>query len=90
MVVALGRRKEQERPEPPVGLIEIEGLAMNGLLSQFSIEECPGAKGYKRIVAVDVSGRRLATGCIEEEAVNRQALVLNMYLRLWGKLINKG
>ncbi|MGC9210496.1 MAG: hypothetical protein ACP5FT_04460 [Acidilobus sp.] len=78
-----------ERPEPPHGLIEIEGLAMNGLLESFSVEDCERPKGYKFIVARAKDGRTLRTGCMTEEEARRQSMVLNLYIRQWSSLIVK-
>ena len=77
-------------PQPPVGLIEIEGLAMNGLLESFSVEDCGKPKGFKYIIARAKDGRTLRTGCMEEEEARRQSLVLNLYIKQWGKFIVQG
>ncbi len=83
-------RRHMEKPEPPRGLIEIEGLAMNGLLRSFSLVECEEAKGFMKIIAESTDGRVLTTGCMEPEAARRQVMVLNLYLRQWGHIINTG
>lgn len=77
-------------PQPPVGVIEIEGLAMNGLLESFTVEDCGKPKGFKYIVARAKDGRTLRTGCMEEEEARRQALVLNLYMKQWSKIIVQG
>ncbi|MGC9071156.1 MAG: hypothetical protein ACP5HK_00440 [Acidilobus sp.] len=79
--------RRKEKPEPPRGLIEIEGLAMNGLLESFSLQDCGKPKGYKFIVAKSKNGRMLRTGCMSDDEARRQAMVLNLYIRQWGDLI---
>ncbi|GAB6148343.1 hypothetical protein [Stetteria hydrogenophila] len=73
-----------------VGLIEIEGMAMNGLVESVKLEDCREPKGWKRIVAVDREGRTLASKCIEPEAARRNYMVLTLYSKKWGSLIFSG
>jgi len=82
--------KGNERPEPPRGLIEIEGLAMNGLLESFELKDCKKPKGYKYIEARSKGGRTIRTGCMSDEDARRQAAVLNLYIRQWSSLIVQG
>jgi hypothetical protein len=81
--------KKDAKPEPPHGVIEVEGLAMNGLLKSFRLEDCGKPKGFQRIVAEAVDGRILRTGCLEPDAARREVMVMNLYLRQWSKFILK-
>ncbi len=80
----MGRKS---RPQPPTGLIEIEGLAMNGLLESFSVEDCDRPEGFKYIVARAKDGRVLRTGCMRDDEARRQAMVLNLYMKQWSDII---
>ncbi|ESQ26340.1 MAG: hypothetical protein OSP8Acid_06210 [uncultured Acidilobus sp. OSP8] len=82
--------KGNEPLGPPQGLIEIEGLAMNGLLESFELKDCKKPKGYKYIEARSKGGRTLRTGCMSDEDARRQAAVLNLYMRQWSSLIVQG
>ncbi|WP_427970896.1 hypothetical protein [Acidilobus sp.] len=84
---ALLKKGRGESPEPPRGVIEVEGLAMNGLLKSFSVEDCGKPKGYQRIVAETIDGRTIKTGCLEPDAARREVMVMNLYLRQWSKFI---
>jgi len=69
-------------------LIEIEGMAMNGLIKRVELEDCETPPGWKKIIAYDHEERRLETGCMEPEAARRNYMVLVLYARKWGKMIN--
>ncbi|MEB3851461.1 MAG: hypothetical protein LRS49_02615 [Desulfurococcales archaeon] len=71
-------------------IIEIEGLAMNGMLREVSLEDCERPPGWKRIVAVADDGRRMSTSCMEPDAAKRNYMVMSLYLRQWGKLVYEG
>ncbi len=72
-------------------VIELEGMAMIGKVKRASIEECAGyPEGWKRIVAELDDGSTYTTGCMEPEAAKRNFMVITLYARRWGKLINTG
>ncbi|MFP3143749.1 MAG: hypothetical protein RXQ93_01850 [Caldisphaera sp.] len=78
------------KQENSLNVIEIEGLAMDGLIKSFTIIQCDKPKEYKKIRAVTFDGREIETACIEPDAANRLAMVMNLYLRNWSKYINWG
>lgn len=71
-------------------IIEIEGLAMNGLLREAKLVPCEKPTGWQRIVVIDGEGRELSTACIEPDAARRNFMVIQLYLRQWGHLIYEG
>ncbi|MCE4608686.1 MAG: hypothetical protein F7B61_07030 [Caldisphaeraceae archaeon] len=77
-------------PENSIKVIEIEGLAMNGLIKEYNIIQCEKPKGYKKVHIVTTDGEEMETACIEPDAVQRLVLVINMYVKKWSKYINKG
>ncbi len=85
--------KKKESPEPPLNVIRIEGLAMNGLLKSVTSRDCGKPKGYQKLIAETLDGETIETGCLEPDAARRELMVINLYLRQWSKLIvreNKG
>uniref|UniRef100_A0A7J3ZKA1 Uncharacterized protein n=1 Tax=Fervidicoccus fontis TaxID=683846 RepID=A0A7J3ZKA1_9CREN len=70
-----------------VNVYFIEGLAMNNMLLEASASECEEGKGL-RVVAVDRSGRRLLTPCIDRRAVDKILLTLRLYMQ-WSRSIVK-
>ncbi|BAF34836.1 hypothetical protein APE_2598a [Aeropyrum pernix K1] len=69
------------------GFIEVEGLAINGLLRSARLEECDNPRGWYRVVAEGVDGEVLKTPCAEEDAARRFLAVVNSYLGRWGGLV---
>ena len=70
-------------------LIEIEGMAMTGYIRAVRLEECGRPEGWKKIIAESVDGQLLETGCMEPDAAKRNFMVLTLYARNWGKLVNQ-
>lgn len=73
-----------------VRLIEIEGMAMSGLVKNVEITDCDKPKGWKRIIVTTNDGKKLASECIEPNAAKRNYMVLSLYTRKWGKSIFTG
>jgi hypothetical protein len=71
-------------------IIEIEGMAMNGLVSRVRLEECERPPGWKKIIAETSEGKTLETSCMEPDAAKRNYMVLLLYVRQWGKLVFGG
>jgi len=74
-------------------LIELEGLAMAGKVRKVYIEECDDSfpiREWRRIRAELEDGSTYLTGCMEPDAAKRNFMVLTLYARRWGKLINAG
>jgi hypothetical protein len=71
-------------------IIELEGQAMVGLVKKVKLEDCNEfpVEGWKRIVAELVNGEVYETGCMEEDDARRNYMVLALYTRRWGKIIN--
>jgi hypothetical protein len=77
-------------PMITANVIEIEGLAMNGLINKVELENCERPPGWARIKALTRDGRVLSTACMEPSAARRNFMVLSLYVRKWGSLVNKG
>lgn len=73
-----------------VNLIEIEGLAMNGLVKKVEMVDCDKPKGWKKIVVVTHDGKELASECIEPSAAKRNYMVFSLYAKRWGSQIYTG
>ncbi len=73
-----------------VNIIEVEGLAMNGMLEEVRVEDCEKPRGWRRIVARTKDGRLVSTNCMEPDAAKRNYMVLSLYTRKWGSLIFTG
>lgn len=72
-----------------VSLLELEGLALVGLVREVSLEDCevgPARRSRVRVVLLD--GRSLESECMLYERVVRSYLVLTKYVTL-GKSIGK-
>ncbi|AFZ71008.1 hypothetical protein Calag_1294 [Caldisphaera lagunensis DSM 15908] len=76
------------KQDDSLNVIEVEGLAMDGLIKSFNVIDCEKPKGYKKIHAIAFDGREIETACIEPDAANRLTMVMNLYLRNWSKYIN--
>ncbi|MDP8002736.1 MAG: hypothetical protein ACP5I6_07935 [Caldisphaera sp.] len=74
--------------EESLNVIEIEGLAMNGLIKSFNIVQCNKPKEYQKVHIITVEGKELETACIEPDAAQRLVMVMNLYIRNWSKYIN--
>ena len=70
-------------------LIEIEGMAMTGYLESVETVECQKPRGWKRLRVRTKDGRVLETGCMDEEAAKRNYMVMLLYIRKWGELVNE-
>jgi hypothetical protein len=68
-------------------LIEIESMAMVGLIDEVALEDCIEPSGWKRIVAVDREGSVYETRCLEPQAAKRNYMVLSAYTVRWSKQI---
>ena len=71
-----------------IGLLELEGLAINGFVESFTVEDC-AKEGKIRISKLKVKltdGRDVETECVEYPRLVRVILVLNRYLK-WGKYL---
>lgn len=66
-------------------LIEIEGMAMVGLIEEVTLEDCLEPEGWKKLVAVDTEGRVYETRCVEPQAAKRNFMVISTYARRWSK-----
>jgi hypothetical protein len=71
-------------------LIEIEGMAIAGLIEEVSVEDCSEPDGWKRIVALGRDGNVYETKCVEPQAAKRNYLVLSAYTTRWSKQIVVG
>ncbi len=69
-------------------LIEIEGRAMVGEVVKVELADCETPPGWKKLIAYTVDGDKYETGCMEEEAAKRNFMVLTLYARKWGRMIN--
>jgi hypothetical protein len=68
-------------------LIEIEGMAIAGLIEEISVEDCSEPDGWKRIIALGRDGNVYETKCIEPQATKRNYMVLSAYTTRWSKQI---
>ncbi|GBF09947.1 hypothetical protein apy_16720 [Aeropyrum pernix] len=68
------------------GFIEVEGLAINGLLKIARLDECDKPQGWLKLVVESLDGEVLETPCAEPEAARRFLAVINSYLNRWGGL----
>ncbi|MCE4620474.1 MAG: hypothetical protein F7C33_05555 [Desulfurococcales archaeon] len=71
-------------------IIELEGKAHLGYLAEVRLEDCDRPEGWKRIVAVLKDGSVESTNCMEPDAAKRNYMVMVLYTRKWGSLINQG
>jgi hypothetical protein len=71
-------------------IIELEGKAQLGMVSEVRLEDCDFPEGWKRIVAELKDGSIESTGCMEPDAAKRNYMVMVLYTRKWGSLINQG
>ena len=70
-------------------IIELEGMAMVGLLRSVRLEDCDRPKGWKKLVVETVNGEVRETNCIEPDAAKRNFMVFSLYIRNWSRLIVK-
>lgn len=70
-------------------IIELEGMAMAGLLRDVRLEDCPKPEGWKKLVVVDSEGVEYETKCIESQAAKRSLLVFSAYISRWSDHIVK-
>ncbi|MDM7274715.1 MAG: hypothetical protein P3X22_001125 [Thermoprotei archaeon] len=70
-------------------IIELEGMAMAGLLREARLEECPKPEGWKKLVVVDSEGVEYETKCVEDQAARRSFLVFSAYISRWSDYIVK-
>jgi len=74
----------------PVPLLELEGLALVGLVKEVSLEDCEsGFTRKSRIRVVLSDGKSLESECTLYERVVRSYLVLAKYTKL-GRSIGRG
>ncbi|MEZ0289655.1 MAG: hypothetical protein ABWJ42_01010 [Sulfolobales archaeon] len=61
--------------------LDLEGLAINGLLTQSILEDCENVRGVRKskIIAETLSGERIETDCIEYERLVRIWIILKQY-----------
>jgi len=71
-------------------VIEIEGLAMAGLIDRVELESCEKPPGWAKVMALTKDGRVLLTACMEPSTARRNFMVLSLYIRKWGGLVNRG
>ena len=71
-------------------IIELEGKAQLGYVSEVRLEDCARPEGWKKIVAVLKDGSVESTNCMEPDAAKRNYMVMVLYTRKWGSLINQG
>lgn len=70
-------------------IIELEGMAMTGMLTSVKMEECQRPPGWKKLVVETKDGKKLETGCMEPDAAKRNFMVFTLYVRNWGKLVTR-
>jgi len=68
-------------------IIEIEGMAIVGLVEDVALEDCREPEGWKRIVVVSLDGQVYETRCIEPQAAKRNFMVISSYAKRWSKQI---
>jgi malic enzyme len=71
-------------------LIEIEGMAIAGLIDEVTLEDCVEPPGWKKIVVVDRKGVMYETKCLEPQVAKRNYMVLSAYTVRWSSLIVYG
>jgi len=71
-------------------VIEIEGLAMNGMLRRVSLVDCERPPGWRKIVVETLDGRTLETACLEPPTAKRNYAIITLYMKRWSSLINRG
>ena len=74
-------------------IINLEGMAMVGLVKKAKIVDCGDSfplREWKKIVAELEDGEIYETGCMEPEDAKRNFMVITLYTRNWGKMINTG
>ncbi len=70
-------------------IIELEGMAMTGLLRKVEMVECGKPPGWKKLKVETVEGEQLETNCMEPDAAKRNFMVFTLYIRNWGKLVTR-
>lgn len=70
-------------------IIELEGKAHIGLVESVRVVDCEEPKGWKRIVAELKDGTTESTNCMEPEAAKRNYMVMVLYSKKWGSIINR-
>lgn len=70
-------------------IIELEGMAMTGLLRSVRMVDCGKPPGWKKLVVETQEGEELETGCMEPDAAKRNFMVFTLYIRNWGKLVTR-
>lgn len=68
-------------------VIELEGMAMLGLLRRVELVPCDKPPEWKKIRALDKDGRVYETKCMEAKSAGRNFMVFNIYLRRWARYI---
>jgi hypothetical protein len=74
-------------------IIELEGMAMAGLLRKAYLKECEDKsypEDWKKIIVETEDGKVLETNCMEPDAAKRNYMVFTLYIRSWGKSISTG
>ncbi len=70
-------------------IIELEGMAMTGQLTEVKIESCNRPPGWKKLVVKTVNGETMSTNCMEPDAAKRNFMVFTLYIRNWSKLVTR-
>ena len=68
-----------------ISVLDLEGLALNGLLEKFHVLKCK-EKGKVKIVAKSVDGSEVETPCFDEFRLGVELRILENYRR-WGRKI---
>ncbi len=70
-------------------IIELEGMAMTGQLSNIVLVDCDRPKGWKKLRVTTLDGEEYETNCMEPDAAKRNFMVFTLYIRKWGKDVVK-
>ncbi|MGC9147985.1 MAG: hypothetical protein ACP5GI_00855 [Sulfolobales archaeon] len=74
-----------------VHYLDLEGLAINGLIEKVSLEDCNRDNKIRKskILAVTKDGREIETECIDYSRIVRIWIIVKQYEK-WGKQISEG
>lgn len=70
-------------------IIELEGKAQIGLVKEVELVDCEEPEGWKKIIARLRDGSVESTNCMEPDAAKRNYMVMVLYSKKWGPLINE-
>ncbi len=71
-------------------IIELEGKAHLGYVERVELVDCESPEGWKKLIAYMRDGGVESTNCMEPDVARRNYMVMLLYSKKWGRLINEG